>query len=243
MLGGTCRYENITTIGLDRAVYKRYCDNIPIDTRRVVTVRTSTDGKDWSDDHGCADAKQKSEHCKTFNKSAIVAGDADTGGDDPPDLEFYRIRPFTLGESVRKKRISFAPFYTNKDRFTKTDSGQTWGKHSKKRDAFFAGSRCRPRSRLRALTCKRCVLGGLRPAATVVLLQGLLPRAAHVRRSAVTCTRSQLLPLCYRATPHYSTAQHSTAQHSWLDLSKSLTIRRLRGCVALRMAVWGLWGL
>jgi hypothetical protein len=85
-------YENITTIGLDRTVYKRYCDNIPIDTRRVVTVRTSTNGKDWTDDWGCADAKQKSEHCHTFNKSAIVAGDADQGGDDPPDLEFCASR-------------------------------------------------------------------------------------------------------------------------------------------------------
>jgi hypothetical protein len=87
-------YENITTIGLDRTVYKRYCDNIPIDTRRVVTVRTSSNGKDWTDDWGCADAKQKSEHCQTFNKSAIVAGDADQGGDDPPDLEFCK--PHTL---------------------------------------------------------------------------------------------------------------------------------------------------
>jgi hypothetical protein len=94
-------YENLTTVGLDHLIYKRYCDNIPIDTRRVVTVRTSSNGKDWSNDWGCADAKQKSEHCKSFNTSNMVTGDADKGGDDPPDLEFYRIRPFILGKSGR----------------------------------------------------------------------------------------------------------------------------------------------
>ena len=83
-------YENLTAIGLDRKVYKRYCDNIPIDSRRVVTVRTSSDGRTWTNDWGCLDKHQKSEHCKTFNTSAIVGGDADKGGDDPPDLEFYR---------------------------------------------------------------------------------------------------------------------------------------------------------
>ena len=83
-------YENLTAIGLDRKVYKRYCDNIAIDSRRVVTVRTSSDGRTWTNDWGCLDKHQKSEHCKTFNTSAIVGGDADKGGDDPPDLEFYR---------------------------------------------------------------------------------------------------------------------------------------------------------
>ena len=81
-------FENLTAVGLDPGTYKRYCDNIPIDTRRVVTVRTSANGKDWSDDWGCEDSPQKSEHCHSFNKSAIVGGDAEQGGDDPPDLEF-----------------------------------------------------------------------------------------------------------------------------------------------------------
>jgi hypothetical protein len=41
-----------------------------------------------------------------------------------------------------EKRISFAmPLYTEHDHFTETGSGQTWGKHSQKRDdAFVAGS-------------------------------------------------------------------------------------------------------
>ena len=36
------------------------------------------------------------------------------------------------GGEVRKTP-SFEPFYTENDQFTKTGSGQTWGKHSKKR--------------------------------------------------------------------------------------------------------------
>eukprot|EP01052_Picozoa_sp_SAG31_P023825 SAG31_NODE_1988_length_6721_cov_11.339928_7_plen_56_part_00 len=52
-------YENLTAVGLNRKKYKPYCDNIPIDTRRVVTVRTSKDGKQWSSDWGCLDAHQK----------------------------------------------------------------------------------------------------------------------------------------------------------------------------------------
>ena len=82
--------ELCNDFNIDRKVYKRYCDNIPIDSRRVVTVRTSSDGRTWTNDWGCLDKHQKSEHCKTFNTSAIVGGDADKGGDDPPDLEFYR---------------------------------------------------------------------------------------------------------------------------------------------------------
>jgi hypothetical protein len=34
----------------------------------------------------------------------------------------------TKGSCTVRKRISFAPFYTKNDHFTKTDSGQTWGK-------------------------------------------------------------------------------------------------------------------
>jgi len=99
-------YENLTAIGLDRKVYKRYCDNIPIDSRRVVTVRTSSDGRTWTNDWGCLDKHQKSEHCKTFNTSAIVGGDADKGGDDPPDLEFYRERSFLQHREVACSRRS-----------------------------------------------------------------------------------------------------------------------------------------
>ena len=66
---------------------------------QVVTIRTSKDGANWTQDWGCADAKQDGEHCKTFNTTAVVAP-CDCP-DDPPDLEFYRIRAFVLGQSGR----------------------------------------------------------------------------------------------------------------------------------------------
>ena len=60
-------------------------------------MRTSTDGVKWTNDWGCLDDPQTSEHCHKFNLSAMVAPDKE----DPPDLEFYRIRPFLLGASGR----------------------------------------------------------------------------------------------------------------------------------------------
>ena len=48
-------YENLTITG--RGYYKggkRYCDNIGTDQRRTVSVRTSTDGVNWSNDAGSA---------------------------------------------------------------------------------------------------------------------------------------------------------------------------------------------
>lgn len=41
---------------------KTYCDNVD-GYRRVVTVRNSSDGVNWSDDFGCTDHPQTSEHC------------------------------------------------------------------------------------------------------------------------------------------------------------------------------------
>ena len=92
-------YELYSAIGLDATKIKKYCDNVSNDTRRVVTVRTSTDGTKWSQDWGCADPTQKDEHCKTFNTSALIS--ACDCALDPPDLEFYRIRAFHLGASGR----------------------------------------------------------------------------------------------------------------------------------------------
>ena len=142
-------YENLTAIGLDRKVYKRYCDNIPIDSRRVVTVRTSSTGRTWTNDWGCLDKHQKSEHCKTFNTSAIVGGDADKGGDDPPDLEFYR-------EPQR--------YPPNPELNFKTACGR-------RHPAFHpraVGARRRTRVGLCALPGQRGLLAGLRTAAAVV---------------------------------------------------------------------------
>jgi hypothetical protein len=65
------RYELYDAVGLDPTKIKKYCDNVSNDTRRVVTVRNSTDGKSWSNDWGCADAVQKDEHCKAFHVNQL----------------------------------------------------------------------------------------------------------------------------------------------------------------------------
>ena len=64
---------------------KKYCDNVH-GARRVVTVRHSTDGVGWSDDWGCLDKPQTSEHCKSFNTTAMVHPGGIQGTDDPPEL-------------------------------------------------------------------------------------------------------------------------------------------------------------
>jgi hypothetical protein len=46
------RYELYDAVGLDPSKIKKYCDNVGNDTRRVVTVRTSIDGKNWTQDWG-----------------------------------------------------------------------------------------------------------------------------------------------------------------------------------------------
>lgn len=79
---------------------KTYCDNVK-GARRVITARDSRDGKTWSDDFGCLDAPQKDEHCTTFNTSAMVRPGDFRSPNDPEEMEFYRIRPFTLGASGR----------------------------------------------------------------------------------------------------------------------------------------------
>lgn len=92
-------YELYDAVGLDPAKIKKYCDNVSNDTRRVITVRTSKDGANWTQDAGCADKNQESEHCSTFNTKQLM-GPCDCP-DDPPDLEFYRFRAFQLGASKR----------------------------------------------------------------------------------------------------------------------------------------------
>jgi hypothetical protein len=73
---------------------KKYCDNVN-GHRRVVSVRTSTDGlqgRNFTDDWGCLDHPQTGEHCTKFNLTAMVT----PGEHDPLEMEFYRIRPFYL---------------------------------------------------------------------------------------------------------------------------------------------------
>jgi hypothetical protein len=57
----------------------RYCDNDGCNRRRVVTAKTSIDGFTWSDDLG------------------LITPDEE----DAPELEFYRIRPFYVGNTTR----------------------------------------------------------------------------------------------------------------------------------------------
>ena len=54
----------------------RYCDNGGCNRRRVVTSKTSLDGLNWSND------------------GPFITPDEQ----DPPELEFYRIRPFYIGQ-------------------------------------------------------------------------------------------------------------------------------------------------
>lgn len=57
----------------------KYCDTDPCNIARAVTTKTSSDGVNWSADCG-----------------AIIPDDL-----DPPDLQFYRIRPFYVGNTSR----------------------------------------------------------------------------------------------------------------------------------------------
>lgn len=46
-------YELYSAVGLNASQVKKYCDNVSNDTRRVVSVRTSSDGRNWTQDWGC----------------------------------------------------------------------------------------------------------------------------------------------------------------------------------------------
>lgn len=59
---------------------RRFCDNVGCHDRRVVSVRTSADGVQWSQDHG------------------YIVPEA---GLDPPELQFYQMHPFHLPCSGR----------------------------------------------------------------------------------------------------------------------------------------------
>lgn len=112
---------------------KRYCDNVH-GYRRTVSVRTSTDGlsgkvsfkkslaffylyfqvfnasrrivvdrytKEFTDDWGCTEHPQTSEHCKEYNLTNMIIPNKE----DPPELEFYRIRPFYLETSINAIQV------------------------------------------------------------------------------------------------------------------------------------------
>ena len=97
---------------------KKYCDNVR-GARRVITVRDSKDGGvTWSDDWGCLDRPQKDEHCKTFNTTAMVRpndaarhAQGRANDEDPPELEFYRIRPFMIGDRATGRLAAHVLLY------------------------------------------------------------------------------------------------------------------------------------
>jgi hypothetical protein len=62
-----------------RGIGRRYCDNGGCNRRRVISAKTSSDGAAWSADMG------------------LVTPDTL----DPPELEFYRMRPFYIGNTSR----------------------------------------------------------------------------------------------------------------------------------------------
>lgn len=61
-------------------VSMRYCDSDPCSIARAVTTKTSVDGINWSED---------------------AADPILPDSDDPPDLQFYRTRPFHVGNTSR----------------------------------------------------------------------------------------------------------------------------------------------
>eukprot|EP01043_Picozoa_sp_COSAG02_P029919 COSAG02_NODE_1883_length_10535_cov_4.902070_10_plen_480_part_00 len=57
----------------------KYCDNGGCNRRRVISAKTSSNGADWSEDLGL------------YTPDSL----------DPPELQFYRIRPFYIGNTTR----------------------------------------------------------------------------------------------------------------------------------------------
>ena len=93
---------------------KAYCDNVGLRAcamgyRRVVTLRTSTDGLAWSNDAACPFEKWDPSHAKGhfdpqfrtcargWNASGMIVPDAD----DPAELEFYKLVALRVGRTSR----------------------------------------------------------------------------------------------------------------------------------------------
>ena len=87
------------------------CDGGP----RTLTVRTSRDGRTWTGDFGCSnpgrfDPVKPSDRpkCKEYNESGLIRP---SPTEDPPEMEFYRVRPFYVGDSGRlaAHTLQYAP--------------------------------------------------------------------------------------------------------------------------------------
>ena len=77
----------------------RYCDNADFHFTRWVSARNSSDGKTWSENYA-------------------LRGPEDG---DPPELEFYRLRPFDVGRSGRiaAHALNYAPSPLEINQFTR----------------------------------------------------------------------------------------------------------------------------
>ena len=70
-----------------------------------MTIRTSTDGATWTGDWGCLDPPRDKpgdpsvrKHCKKWDEAALIRPDPKL---DPPEMQFYRVRPFYIGDTGR----------------------------------------------------------------------------------------------------------------------------------------------
>eukprot|EP00041_Stephanoeca_diplocostata_P018512 m.387760 g.387760 ORF g.387760 m.387760 type:complete len:354 (+) comp21036_c0_seq5:234-1295(+) len=73
----------------------KYCDNAGCSMRRIVSTRTSPDGSTWTNNSACDMVFQgQLNNCTVgYNASGMISPDLS----DPPELEFYKLTPSTLG--------------------------------------------------------------------------------------------------------------------------------------------------
>lgn len=101
----------------------KYCDNIgvarcPSGYRRVVTFRSSADGRNWSNDAACPNERwypggdyipfdPQFRECPSWVLESMLLPDRN----DPPELEFYKFYAFRVGDSGRTAAVAllYAP--------------------------------------------------------------------------------------------------------------------------------------
>lgn len=101
-------FQNHTDVGRPNGAGRKYCDNAGCTKRRVITARTSNDGITWTNPQGCiphpgvkcwlpGQDPALDQCCAAYNETEIISPNQY----DPPELQFYRLRPFLLGKSGR----------------------------------------------------------------------------------------------------------------------------------------------
>tara|TARA_B110000208_G_scaffold123260_1_gene150400 strand:+ start:99 stop:1910 length:1812 start_codon:yes stop_codon:yes gene_type:complete len=107
---------------------RKYCDNAGCTKRRVVTYRTSKDGIAWSGAAGCLAPPNATcwrpgqdpaieSCCVAYNVSALLQPDPTL---DPPDVQFYRFRPF-LVDAASGRIVSHMTLYAPVPEVMSTD--------------------------------------------------------------------------------------------------------------------------